>query len=84
MGEEEAREAIELARRHGLEEDGGVAVAYIVLGAAADWRGRLDEAEHWFELERASLLEMASRHLRCCCTSLARRWSERVAGPCKR
>ena len=50
MGEEEAREAIELARRHGLEEDGGVAVAYIVLGAAAYWRGRLDEAEHWFEL----------------------------------
>jgi LuxR family maltose regulon positive regulatory protein len=49
-GEEEAREAIELAHKHGLEEDVAVAVAYIVLGVAAFWRGRLDEAEHWLEL----------------------------------
>jgi LuxR family maltose regulon positive regulatory protein len=49
-GEEEARQAIELAQKHGLEEDVAVAVAYIVLGAAAFWRGRLQEAEHWLEL----------------------------------
>ncbi len=52
-----AREAIELARKHGLEEDSAVAVAYIVLGAAHVWRGRVEEAEHWLELGERSLAQ---------------------------
>ena len=50
MGEEQAREAIELARKRGLEEDVAVAVAYIALGAAVLYHGRLQEAERWLEL----------------------------------
>jgi LuxR family maltose regulon positive regulatory protein len=59
-GEEGAREAIELARRYGLEEDAAVAVAYIVLGAAHVWRGRLEEAEHWLELGESGLAQEAN------------------------
>jgi LuxR family transcriptional regulator, maltose regulon positive regulatory protein len=54
-GEEGAKEAIELARKHGLEEDTAVAVAYIVLGTAQIWRGRVEEAEHWLELGESGL-----------------------------
>jgi LuxR family maltose regulon positive regulatory protein len=59
-GEEGARAAIELARKYGLEEDPAVAVAYIVLGAAHMWRGRVDEAEHWLELGERGLAHEAS------------------------
>jgi LuxR family transcriptional regulator, maltose regulon positive regulatory protein len=58
--EEGAREAIELARKHGLEEDGAAAVAYIVLGAALMWRGRVEEAEHWLELGESGLAQEAN------------------------
>jgi LuxR family transcriptional regulator, maltose regulon positive regulatory protein len=56
-GEARAREAIEVARKYGLEEDPAVAVAYIVLGAALMWRGRVDEAEHWLELGERGLAQ---------------------------
>jgi LuxR family maltose regulon positive regulatory protein len=56
-GEARAREAIEVARKYGLEEDPAVAVAYIVLGAALMWRGRVDEAEHWLELGEHGLAQ---------------------------
>jgi LuxR family transcriptional regulator, maltose regulon positive regulatory protein len=59
-GEEGAREAIELARKYGLEEDTAVAVAYIVLGAAHVWRGRVAEAEHWLELGESGLAQEAN------------------------
>jgi LuxR family transcriptional regulator, maltose regulon positive regulatory protein len=55
--EEGATEAIELARKHGLEQDPAVAVAYIVVGAAHVWRGRVDEAEHWLELGESGLAQ---------------------------
>jgi LuxR family maltose regulon positive regulatory protein len=53
--EEQARQAIELARAHGWEEIlSAVATAYLTLGDAALWRGRFAEAEAW--LERAELV----------------------------
>jgi LuxR family transcriptional regulator, maltose regulon positive regulatory protein len=59
-GEQGAREAIEVARKYGLEEDTAVAVAYIVLGAAHIWRGRVEEAEHWLELGASGLAQEAN------------------------
>jgi LuxR family maltose regulon positive regulatory protein len=59
-GEEGARDAIELARKYGLEEDAAVAVAYIVLGTAHIWRGRVEEAEHWLELGESGLAQEAN------------------------
>jgi LuxR family maltose regulon positive regulatory protein len=44
---EQAREAIELAGRHGWTDEPAVAVAYLVLGTALFWQGQLDEAETW-------------------------------------
>ena len=50
IGEERAREAIELARAHGWEETlSDAATAYLTLGAAALWRGQFAEAEAWLE-----------------------------------
>jgi len=50
IGEERAREAIELARAHGWEETlSDAATAYLTLGAAALWRGQFAEAEGWLE-----------------------------------
>ncbi|HUA46704.1 MAG TPA: LuxR C-terminal-related transcriptional regulator, partial [Solirubrobacteraceae bacterium] len=55
IGEQRAREAIELTRVHGWEETASAtATAYLALGAAALWRGQLSEAEPW--LERAELV----------------------------
>jgi LuxR family maltose regulon positive regulatory protein len=59
-GEEEALEAIGFARKHGLEDDTAVAVAYVVLGAAHMWRGRVEEAEHWLELGERGLAQEAN------------------------
>jgi LuxR family maltose regulon positive regulatory protein len=41
--------ALELARRHGWEETPSAAVACVVLGKVALWRGRLLEAEAWLD-----------------------------------
>ena len=59
-GEEEALEAIGFARKHGLEDDTAVAVAYVVLGAAHMWRGRVEEAEHWLDLGERGLAQEAN------------------------
>ena len=49
--EERAMQAIELARKHGWEEAApAAATAYVVLGRATVWRGRLREAEPWLDL----------------------------------
>jgi LuxR family maltose regulon positive regulatory protein len=72
-GEEGAREAIELARKYGLEEDTAVAVAYIVLGTAHIWRGRVEEAEHWLELGEGGLAQeanAAAELVLCACRQL--------------
>ena len=47
--ERRAMEAIELARRHGWEEMASAAIAYIVLGKVALWRGQLWDAEAWMD-----------------------------------
>jgi len=50
IGEQRAREAIELARAHGWEETTLFAAsAYVALGNAALWRGQLAEAEEWLD-----------------------------------
>src|SRR6202030_3670511 len=47
-------QAIELAGRHGWTGDPLTGDAYLVLGAALVWRGRLEEAEPWIQrAERA-------------------------------
>ena len=71
--EEGATEAIELAQKHGLEEDTAVAVAYIVLGAAHMWRGRVEEAEHWLDLGESGLAQEANAApglILCACRQL--------------
>jgi len=49
--EQRAMQAIELARKHGWEETApAAAAAYVALGGATVWRGRLGEAESWLDL----------------------------------
>jgi LuxR family maltose regulon positive regulatory protein len=55
IGEQRARQAVELARAHGWEETATAAAsAYVVLGTVTVWRGQLAEAEGW--LDRAELI----------------------------
>jgi len=55
IGEQRARQAIDLAGAHGWEETApAAATAYVVIGGATLWRGQLAEAEGW--LERAELV----------------------------
>jgi LuxR family transcriptional regulator, maltose regulon positive regulatory protein len=55
IGEQRAREAVELARAHGWEETASAAAsAYVALASATMWRGQLAEAEGW--LDRAELV----------------------------
>jgi len=50
IGEQRAREAIELARAHGWEESvPSAATAYVALGGLTMWRGQLAEAEGWLD-----------------------------------
>jgi LuxR family maltose regulon positive regulatory protein len=49
LGEEQSRQAIELAERHGWGEDQAAGLAYGELGAALSAQGRLEEAEPWLE-----------------------------------
>ena len=44
-----SRQAIELAERHGWTDDPDACNAYMTLGAALAWQGRLDEAEAWVQ-----------------------------------
>ena len=44
---ERARQAIELARRHGGGGEPLVAIAYPVLAGSLIWQGELDEKERW-------------------------------------
>jgi LuxR family maltose regulon positive regulatory protein len=48
-----SRQAISLAEQHGWTDETGACVAYMALGAALAWQGRLDEADTW--LRRAEL-----------------------------
>ena len=78
--EERARQAIELARKHGWEDTASAAAtAYVALGSATLWRGQLAEAEGW--LERA---ELVLRHFAQPTTAMtlytARAWLEFARG----
>ena len=46
---ERARQAIDLAERHGWTDDPDACNAFMTLGAALAWQGRLDEAEAWVQ-----------------------------------
>jgi LuxR family maltose regulon positive regulatory protein len=46
---ERSRQAIDLAERHGWTDDPDACNAYMTLGAALAWQGRLDEAEAWVQ-----------------------------------
>ena len=49
--EQRAMQAIDLARKHGWEETApATAAAYVALGGAAAWQGRLGQAESWLDL----------------------------------
>jgi len=55
LASERAREAIELARRHGWSDQPVVADVYTLLGLCAVVNGRLDEAESSFERAESTL-----------------------------
>src|SRR5262249_46728154 len=42
-----SKQAIDLAERHGWTDDPAACTAFMTLGAALAWQGRLDEAEAW-------------------------------------
>jgi LuxR family maltose regulon positive regulatory protein len=44
---ERGRQAVELAMRHGWGDEPAAGLAYVILGAAATWRVRPEEAESW-------------------------------------
>jgi LuxR family maltose regulon positive regulatory protein len=44
-----SRQAIELARRHGWTDEPTAGTAYVMLGAALAWQGRIEEAEPWVQ-----------------------------------
>ena len=46
---ERGRQAIDLAECHGWTDDPDACNAYMTLGAALAWQGRLDEAEAWVQ-----------------------------------
>jgi LuxR family transcriptional regulator, maltose regulon positive regulatory protein len=46
---ERARQAIDLAERHGWTDEPDACNAFMTLGAALAWQGRLDEAEAWVQ-----------------------------------
>jgi LuxR family maltose regulon positive regulatory protein len=54
--EQRAMQAIELARKHGWEETApATAAAYVALGGATLWQGRLGEAQSWLDLAQLVL-----------------------------
>ncbi len=49
LSAERARQAVELARRHGWTEEPAAGVAYEILGAVLAWQGQFEEAEPWIQ-----------------------------------
>jgi LuxR family maltose regulon positive regulatory protein len=49
LAEQQSRQAIELAQRHGWGEDQAAGLAYAELGTAMGSQGRLEEAARWLE-----------------------------------
>jgi LuxR family transcriptional regulator, maltose regulon positive regulatory protein len=46
---ERSKQAIGLARRHGWTDEPTAGTAYVMLGAALAWQGRIQEAEPWVQ-----------------------------------
>jgi len=46
---ERCRQAVELAERHGWTDDPAAVIAYVNLGYALVWQGRLEEGEPWVQ-----------------------------------
>lgn len=55
MAEERAREGIDLARRHGWEDEPAAAILFLVRSGVLVWQGRLQESEQWLELAEPGL-----------------------------
>jgi LuxR family maltose regulon positive regulatory protein len=49
QGAERARQAVELAERHGWTDEPPAAIAYMVLAHVHAWQGRLEQAEAWLQ-----------------------------------
>jgi LuxR family transcriptional regulator, maltose regulon positive regulatory protein len=56
---EPSTQAIELARQHGWTDDPLAGDAYLALGTALVWRGRLEEAEPWIQRAERAVREEA-------------------------
>ena len=52
---EHSRQAIELAEQHGWTDDPAAGIAYVTLGAALAWQGRLEQAEPWVQRAERTL-----------------------------
>jgi LuxR family transcriptional regulator, maltose regulon positive regulatory protein len=52
---ERAKDAFELAERHGWTDDPATGVACVLLGATLAWQGRPEEAEHWLQRAERTL-----------------------------
>jgi LuxR family transcriptional regulator, maltose regulon positive regulatory protein len=49
LAAERGRQAVELARRHGWTGEPAAGTAYMAVGGALTWQGRLEEAEPWIQ-----------------------------------
>jgi LuxR family transcriptional regulator, maltose regulon positive regulatory protein len=47
LAEEQSRQAVELADRHGWTDEPAAGVASLIVGGVLTWQGRLEEAEPW-------------------------------------
>jgi LuxR family maltose regulon positive regulatory protein len=59
-----ARQAVELAERHGWTDEPAAATAYVILADALVWQGRLEEAEDWLQRAERTVKAEAEPALR--------------------
>ncbi len=66
-----SKQAIELAERHGWTDDPWAGLAYMTLGSALAWQGRLDDADAWvrraertIDAETRPIVAMGIKYLR--------------------
>ena len=83
-GKWRAREAIELARKHGWEEDLRRRRRLHRARRGALWRGRVDEAEHWLELAKGASRRMKPTDTGDDASPVGPCWSSSAAGPRRR
>ena len=76
-----SRQAIDLAERHGWTDDPAACTAYMTLGAALAWQGRLDEAEAWVQRAERTMRAEATPRWRWGAITSAASSSWAAAGP---